>query len=182
MSDLRESITRATLDFMKTTATSPGSLPRGPARRSGYEDDFYAWLLSQVSALRERRFHDLDLENLIEEVEDLARGLPRELRNRFRVILVHLLKWRYQPGKRSTSWKVTLLEQRDQVEQLLAQSPSLRQQVPHFIEKTYVSATKRAAVEMRREKVRHIFPPQCPWTPAQILDEDYLPNGMRTRG
>jgi hypothetical protein len=92
---------------MKSAATLTRSRPREPDRESAYERDFYAWLLSQVSALRERRFRDLDLEDLIEEAEDLAKSLPRELRNRLKVILVHLLKWRFQPAKRSTSWKVT---------------------------------------------------------------------------
>jgi hypothetical protein len=162
---------------MKSADTSPKKSAQG-----FYERDFYAWLLSQAGALRERRFRELDLENLIEEVEELARSQSRELLNRLRVILVHLLKWRYQPEKRSTSWDLTLLEQRNQIGQLLEQSPSLRRQVPEQLAKAYPSATKRAAKEMRRAKIHHIFPAQCPWTTEQILDEDYLPNGARTRG
>jgi hypothetical protein len=169
---------------MKAAATSRKSFPHESANASGYEHDFHAWLLSQVSALKERRFRDLDLENLIEEVEELARSLPRELRNRLKVVLVHLLKWQFQPSKRSTSWDLTLLEQRDQLQQLLEQNPSLRRQVPELIQKVYATAEKMAGKEMKLDRVerQRKFPEQCPWTPEQILDEDYLPNGARTRG
>ncbi len=162
---------------MKSAGTSPKKTAHGT-----YERDFYAWLISQVTALKERRFRDLDLENLIEEVEDLGKSLSRELRNSLRIVLIHLLKWRYQPEKRSTSWTVTLLEQRDEIEQLLVQSPSLRRQLPELLQKTYTAAAKRAGLEMRRGNVQHIFPQQCPWTIEQLLDEDYLPNGTRGRG
>ena len=162
---------------MKSAGTSPKKSTPG-----NYERDFYAWLLAQVAALKERRFHDLDLDNLVEEVEDLARSQSRELRNRLRTVLVHLLKWRYQPKKRSNSWTLTLLEQRDQLAQLLEQSPSLRIQLPEVLEKMYPGATKRAGLEMRLGNVQHIFPVQCPWSVEQILDEDYLPNGSRIRG
>jgi len=167
---------------MKTASALTKSHPREPARQSAYERDFYAWLLTQVSALRERRFSDLDLENLIEEVEDLARSIPREIRNRLKVVLVHLLKWQFQPSKRSTSWEVTLLEQRDQLEQLLEQNPSLRRQVPDLIQRAYATAGKIAGKEMKFEKYRwqQLLPPQCPWTPEQILDNDFLPNPSRS--
>jgi len=139
-------------------------------------------LLSQVSALRERRFRDLDLENLIEEVEDLAKSLPRELRNRLKVILVDLLKWQFQPAKRSTSWKVTLLEQRDQIAELHKQNPSLRRQVPELIERAYTSASKRAGTEIKlqRARLQRTLPPHCPWTTEQILDDDFLPSASRS--
>jgi len=169
---------------MKSAATLTKSRPRDSAQKSLYDRDFYAWLGSQVSALREHRLGDLDLENLVEEVGDLAANLQRELRNRLKVILVHLLKWHFHPSKQSTSWRVTLLEQRDQIAQLLEQNPSLSRQVSELIAKTYASASKRAGVEMKLAKTdaQRIFPARCPWTPAQILDDDFLPSSSRSRG
>jgi hypothetical protein len=166
---------------MKAAVTSPKSIARRPA--AGYEQDFYAWLLTQVAALRERRFRDLDLKNLTEEIEELARSLARELRNRLKVVLVHLLKWQFQPSKRSPSWDLTLLEQRDQLGQLLEQNPSLRRQLPELIQKVYPAAEKTAAKEIKLDSsaLQRTFPARCPWTPAQNLDEDYLPNGARPR-
>ena len=169
---------------MKSVATSRRNSVRTRGSGPGYEDDFYVWLLSQAAALKERRFRDVDLENLIEEVEALAGSLRRELRNRLKLILVHLLKWQFQPSKRSNSWDLTLSEQRDQVQQLLEQSPSLRQQVSELTAKTFAAAAKTAGKEMKLDQSQweQIFPTDCPWTPEQILDEEYLPNGARTNG
>ena len=166
---------------MKTASALTRSRPREPAHKSLYDRDFCAWVGSQVSALRERRFRDLDLENLIEEVGDLAANLQRELRSRLKVILIHLLKWQYQSPKRSTSWQVTLLEQRDQIHELLERNPSLRRQIPELVAKAYASAFKLAGKEMDLETSRphRAFPVQCPWTPEQILDDDFLPSTSR---
>jgi hypothetical protein len=156
---------------MKSAAILTKSPPRQTAHSSAYEKDFHAWLLAQVSALRERRFRALDLENLLEEVEELAQSLARELRTRLKVVLVHLLKGQFQPSKRSSSRDLSLLEQRDQLGQLLEQNPSLRRQVPELIQKAYVAAEKTAAKEMKLDSPQwqRTFPAQCPWTPEQIL-------------
>jgi hypothetical protein len=181
---LRAAEQRATLNKMKVAAALRKSLPRKSERRISYEQDFHAWVLSQVNLLREHRFSELDLENLIEEVEDLARSVGRELRSRLLVLLVHLLKWRYQPSRKSTSWDLTLFHQRNQILQLLEESPSVKRTLPDVILKTYPIAQKEAGKEMRLDKSQwaRTFPAQCPWTIEQILDEDYLPNGTRTRG
>jgi Domain of unknown function DUF29 len=184
VSNLRESGARVTLKQMKSVATSPRSSARDRSSGPGYEEDFYVWLLSQAKALRERRFQALDLENLIEEVEDLARKLPHELKSRLRVIIAHMLKWQPQPAKRSTSWNVTLLEQRFQLRELLDLSPSLRRRLPDFIHDAYETAARLAGAQMKLEKSqwRRSFPAECPWTPEQILDDEYFPNGARTNG
>ena len=169
---------------MKSAATLTRSRLRETPPKSLYHHDFYAWVGTQVDALRGRRFDELDLENLLEEVHDLAASLQRELRNRFRIVLVHLLKWQFQPSKHSTSWRVTLLEQRYQLAELLEQNPSLSRQVPDLLEKVYPSACKRAGLEMKLAKInaQSILPARCPWTPAQILDDDFLPSPSRPRG
>jgi hypothetical protein len=102
-----------------------------------YEGDFAAWLDEQAAVLRARRWNDLDLPNLIEEVEALAGNLRRELRSRLNVILVHLLKLRYQPERRSGSWLASIYEQRDRLDDLLEQSPSLRRGVQSAVEREY---------------------------------------------
>ncbi len=78
-------------------------VPRAEAREDLYERDYYSWALEQAQALRARRTEALDWENLAEEVEGLGRGEVRELESRLEVLLVHLLKWRYQPKKRRRS-------------------------------------------------------------------------------
>src|SRR5262249_30995992 len=151
--------------------------------RTAYQRDFYAWSQAQARALRERRLDQLDLENLSEEVEDLANSLRRELFNRLRVILVHLLKCQYQPERRSPSWESTLLEQRLQVGDLLEQSPSLKREVPELAAKAYKTAPRYAALQMRLDKkdIPRIFPARCPWTADQIFDLDFVPSPHRRR-
>src|SRR5450756_493568 len=95
---------------MKSASALNKSRPREPAQESLYKRDYYAWVQSQVRALNERRLDALDLQNLSEEVADLGTSLRLELRSRLKTILTQLLKWQFQPSKRSTSWEVTLIE------------------------------------------------------------------------
>lgn len=41
------------------------------------------------------------------------------------VLLMHLLKWQYQPDRRSKSWERTIKEQRRQIHRELKATPSL---------------------------------------------------------
>ncbi|MDZ8027768.1 MAG: DUF29 domain-containing protein [Nostoc sp. DedQUE11] len=91
-----------------------------------YETDFYAWTQEQVSLLKSQEWEQLDTLNLIEEIETFGRRERQELRNRLGVLLGHLLKWKFQPEKRSNSWLGTIREQRIQIKLLLQDSPSLK--------------------------------------------------------
>ncbi|MFM6454218.1 MAG: DUF29 domain-containing protein, partial [Planktothrix sp.] len=71
--------------------------------QSLYEQDFYGWTKKQTQLLREQKWHHLDLNNLIEEIESLGRQERQQLRNRLSILMAHLLKWEYQPTKRSRS-------------------------------------------------------------------------------
>jgi Rad3-related DNA helicase len=132
-----------------------------------YERDEATWLDEQASLLRARRWSDIDLPNLIEEIEDLARNLRRELRSRLRVVLAHLLKTRFAPEQRSGSWLATIIEQRARLADLLEDSPSLRRLVDAYVEGQYGPAAAIAAAETGLPADR--FPELCPFTAAQIL-------------
>lgn len=71
--------------------------------RSLYETDFYAWTQEQADLLHSHQWSKLDLPNLIEEIESLGKQQRQELRHRLSVLLGHLLKWQYQPERRSRS-------------------------------------------------------------------------------
>ncbi|NJM78185.1 MAG: DUF29 domain-containing protein [Acaryochloridaceae cyanobacterium RU_4_10] len=73
-----------------------------------YNTDFYTWTAQTVQLLKERRFSELDLENLIEEIEDLGRSEYRALESRLEVLLMHLLKVRYQPEMYTKSWDLNM--------------------------------------------------------------------------
>jgi hypothetical protein len=118
----------------------------------------------------------LDVPNLLEEIEALSRHERRELKNRLRVLLAHLLKWQFQPMRRSTSWTNTIQEQREEVCELLEDSPSLRPTIPEVMPKTYSRAVDLAAREthLRRED----FPSMCPYSLEEILDSSFLPESL----
>jgi hypothetical protein len=77
-----------------------------------YDQDFYAWTQCQMELLQARRWDELDIANLIEELDSLGKQQRQELRNRLGVLLGHLLKWHYQPEGLSKSWRATIREQR----------------------------------------------------------------------
>ena len=91
-----------------------------------YESDFYAWAMEQAALLRARRLDAADIDNIAEEIESMGRGEKRELVNRLAVLLLHLLKWQFQPGFRSPSWSATVREQRIRLRNHLKDNPSLK--------------------------------------------------------
>ncbi len=141
-----------------------------------YDEDFVLWLDFQAELLRRGRVHELDLENLAEEVESIGRSDKREVQNHLTLLLVHLLKYRCQPGKRSRSWLSTMSEQRRQLELSFRDSPSLlKSYAPQVFEDTYQYARRRASSETGLNV--EAFPETSPYTLAQVLDEDFLPEG-----
>jgi len=139
-----------------------------------YEQDFYAWLLNCAQLLRERRFAELDTENMAEELEGMARSDKRELVSRFAVLLAHLLKWRFQPDLRSKSWKRTIKEQRKRIKMLLQDSPSLKYEIDAKINDAYELAVLSAASETGFDE--EVFPSTCEYLIEQILDDEFYPD------
>ncbi len=144
---------------------------------SRYDEDFYAWTQHQATILRGVACpRELDALNLAEEIEDLGKSQRRELRSRLRVLVMHLLKWRYQPEGRidNHSWEDTIREQRKEIEDALEDSPSLKQEVGRYMLKDYGYAKDRA---VRQTRLRpEMFPETCPWTAEQVLDTDFWPD------
>jgi len=144
-----------------------------PRNSVAYDEDFFAWTQEQARLLREGEVADIDLENLAEEIESVGKSDRREIRNRLTVLLVHLLKWQFQPKRRGSSWSVTIWEQRLQINSALEDSPSLRPFFSDILSTSYRRARDKAAQETRLRP--HVLPPECPYTPEQILSEDFLP-------
>lgn len=150
------------------------AIPAPVTQRKGlYESDYYAWALEQARALRSHSSKALDWENLAEEVEGLARTEARELRSRLEILLVHLLKWRYQPQKRSTSWRLSIREQRRRIVQLIEENPSLKSTQQASVAVAYEIARLVTARQTRLAEKN--FPPASPWTFEQIADSNFWP-------
>jgi hypothetical protein len=152
-----------------------GSLNRigRAATASHFDTDFYAWTLDQAARIRGARMPGLDNENIAEEIESLGRSQKHRLSSRCDVLLAHLLNWRFQPERRGESWMSTIDEQRRAIDIVLSDSPSLRRAMPHLIAHSYRYALRKAARETALPL--ETFPASCPWTPGEILDEDWMP-------
>jgi hypothetical protein len=138
-----------------------------------YESDFNEWVQQHILLLKEARLNEMDTVHLIEELEDMGRKNKSELVNRFVILIAHLLKWQYQHQRQSRSWRSTIDEQRDQINAELMEVPSLKNYVPEAIEKSYHRAVKLARKETKLPISS--FSTQCPYTPEQLLDEDFYP-------
>ncbi|WP_375505087.1 DUF29 domain-containing protein [uncultured Nostoc sp.] len=139
-----------------------------------YETDFYTWTQQQVSLLKTQQWDQLDTVNLIEEIETLGRRERQELRNRLGILLGHLLKWQFQPEKRSNSWLGTIREQRVQIKLLLQDSPSLKPYLDEVFPTVYELGL---ALAMRETQLgEQVFPEICPYTLEQTLNPEFLPN------
>jgi hypothetical protein len=138
-----------------------------------YAQDFYGWTQEQARLLREGRFAELDVANMVEEIESLGRSERRELVSRLRVLLSHLLKWEYQPGLRGRSWQATIGTQREEAATLLAENPSLKPQLDDIM----VDAYKRGRRDAARETLYPIdsFPASCSWSFDQVMSDDFWP-------
>ncbi len=142
---------------------------------SDYDTDFFEWTQHQATALAAGHVSELDLANLAEEIESLGKRDRRGLRNRLQVLLMHLLKWSYQPERRQTghSWSSTIWEQRGRIAHIVEDSPSLRRQVPDMMAQDYARVRQRTRDETGLPL--DTFPESCPWTAEQILDETFWP-------
>jgi hypothetical protein len=101
------------------------SVSDGPLRK---ERDFHGWLTQQAALLRSG-LPGVDFDGVAEELEAMAASEKRELKSRFVVLLVHLLKCGWCDGAKSArgrGWQLTIREQRRQLATLLEDSLSLR--------------------------------------------------------
>lgn len=135
-----------------------------------YEEDFYLWVQQTSQDLRDGNFGKVVLDNLIEEIETMGRSEKSALASNLRVLLMHLLKYRYQPEKPSKSWESTIFEHRNRIEDIFENSPSLKRYYAEVVEKSYQKARKAASIETGLPL--KTFPEVCPFSTAEILAED----------
>ena len=139
-----------------------------------YDTDFYAWTVEQAALLRAGRLSELDIENLAEEVDSMGRSERRELVSRLTVLLLHLLKWRYQPGFRGNSWRLSIEEQRIQVSDHLSENPSLKSQLDNLMRSAYRSGRLHAERETGLD--RATFPAESPFSFDEAMHPNFWPD------
>lgn len=144
------------------------------AQNSAYDLDFYAWAQDQARILRSGELAAADIENIAEEIESMGRSEKRELVNRLGVLLLHLLKWKFQPNLRGASWQASVTVQRFRLAEHLADNPSLKSKLEDAMASAYRGAVLDAIVETGL--ARTTFPAECPFKPAQALDNGFWPD------
>jgi hypothetical protein len=137
-----------------------------------YDTDFYQWTQQQADLLRQGALSALDIENLAEEIESMGKSGQRAVESYLRNILLHLLKWQYQPERRGNSWRLSIRDGRYQVAKRLRESPSLKPKMADMAADEYPLVREYAANETGLPLVT--FPEQCPFTVEEIAG-DYWP-------
>ncbi|MGK7896063.1 MAG: DUF29 domain-containing protein [Xenococcus sp. (in: cyanobacteria)] len=139
-----------------------------------YDKDFCLWIETTANLLKEGRFSQLDIENLVEEIETMGRSEKNALESNLIIVFLHLLKWQYQPDKRSRSWKSSILEHRRRLHQAFKDSPSLKSFFANIFPECYQYGRKQASIET--DLPLKEFPTESSFTIDEVLDEDFLPD------
>lgn len=145
-----------------------------------YETDYAAWARKNAELLRNKRFSDLDIDHLLEELSDMGRSEKNELESRLLILIAHLLKYQFQYHQLSerwrefqgANWRTTIIEQRKRLQRRLKKSPGLESYLPTAITDIYPDAVELAVEETGLSTVS--FPESCPYSIAQLLDSDFL--------
>ena len=138
-----------------------------------YETDFNLWLGEIVNLLRKGEIEKLDLENLAEEIEDMGNSRKDALESNLIRILQHLLKWKYQPQKRTNSWKASITEHSLRLNKAFKRSPSLKPYFEDVFGECYQDARLITAQETGLDIC--VFPEICPFEQINVLNPKYLP-------
>jgi hypothetical protein len=138
-----------------------------------YDRDYALWIETTIAQLRSKNVAEIDWENVLEEFEDMGKRERRSLKSNLVILLQHLLKWEFQPDKRSGSWKGSIIEHRQRIRDRFEESPSLRSYLLNVVPSAYADAVERAANETG--SAIEMFPIDCPYEFDDILDAAFLP-------
>ncbi len=131
-----------------------------------YTTDYALWAEEMAEKLQQQKFNELDIENLVEEIKDLSKRERDKLLSSLRLIIHHLLKWDYQPQKRSRSWQITIERERNNIQFYLEDSPSLKKYLcQEWLNKAYINARLDAIKETDLD-----FAKDCPYQIIDILE------------
>ncbi len=147
-----------------------------------YDQDFQLWIEKTIEQLENSNFEQLDRQHLIEELLDLGKSEKRALESNLMILLAHLLKLKVQadaPEMMQQSWLNSVDEHRKRIQKSLKATPSLNTALTNLIESAYPDAYQLAIKEGKRAKFgvnipdENAYPVTCPFSIAEILDEDF---------
>jgi hypothetical protein len=135
-----------------------------------YEVDYVMWLADTIDKIKHQNYEQIDWANLVDEIEDISKSERRRLESNLVVVLMHLLKWNYQPERRSTSWESSIEEHRRRIRKALKASPSLKSYLEEVFQECYEDAVKQASIETQIELKE--FPENCPYSISETLESE----------
>jgi hypothetical protein len=138
-----------------------------------YELDFFEWTQRNAELLKQGCLESADIPHIAEELADMGQRDRREVRSYLTRLMMHLLKWQFQPGQRSGSWAVSIDDSRDELGYIFEQSPSLRLFSTQAVTGLYPAARRKASRETGLPQ--SAFPTECPYSLDQLLDYDFPP-------
>jgi hypothetical protein len=146
----------------------------GALTKTLYDTDFVEWAAKTAELLRQGRLDEVDLEQVAEEIQDLADIKKVAVRSQLRRMLMHLVKMRIQPERAGMSWRRSIASARAEIEDLMEDSPSLRRHLEETLEKTYGRAVKQALNETNlKSNARDLdIPEKCPYKLEELLEAD----------
>ena len=154
-------------------ATAQHHILRDSVGTSDYDRDLVYWAIENAALLRAGRLDEIDAAHIAEELEDLGKSERRALGSHLRNIIMHLLKWEFQPDRRSGSWRSSIDNARAEIAEILEDSPSLRPTAAVQLHKGYGLVRKNAISETGLAS--EVFPEDCPYRLEQILSDSFWP-------
>ncbi len=139
-----------------------------------YQSDLNLWLQETANLLRNEDVEQLDCQSLAEEIEDMAGSRKDALESNLIRVLQHLLKWKYQPQKRTNSWKASITKHSLRLNKAFKKSPSLKPYFEQVFAECYQDARLITAQETGLDI--SVFPDICPFSQVDVLNPQYLPN------
>jgi hypothetical protein len=138
-----------------------------------YDRDFYAWTQQAGDLLRKGCFGEVDIDHVAEEIEDSGKEKKHTLKSQTRRLILRLLKWQFQPERRSDSWIESIGDARSEIVDVLEENPSLKPITANLPSEAYDQAVRRAVRETGMP--RRSFPATCPYSFEQLADDDFFP-------
>jgi hypothetical protein len=138
-----------------------------------YENDPFLWYNENAKLIREKKFDQIDIENIAEELESMGKNERKILESYLIQLFMHLLKYIHQTERRSKSWEVSIKKQRNHVVRHLKENPSLKGHLNSLVETAYEDARFEATEET--EMPFETFPEKMSFTLEQALKENWLP-------
>lgn len=145
-----------------------------------YETDFALWALINADLLSQRKFDLLDLENLVEEVRDIAMKAYEKGIGHLTSIFEHFYKLDHlmdfaENREKIRDWIRQIEIARNNIEAEFSEYPSLKEKLPGFVRHAWIDAWANLRIWLEREghdSEKIDIPKECPYTIEQAFDRN----------